>query len=424
MIVLVGLNHTTAPLTLRERLYVGKSTLGRLLRELCALPGVEEAVVLSTCNRTEVYASASDLSALVNFLADRANLPHDLLLAHLYLLQGVEAARHLFRVAGGLDSLVMGEMQILGQVGDALAAAVEFDTAGRHLSTLFQHAMAVGKRARTETGISEGAFSVGRIAVELARKLFTDLTDHSVLVLGAGKMSELSAIHLAANGAAPIYVANRTPDHARALAEKLHAEIVPFTELTAKLAEVDILISSTGAPHIVLPRETVAQAMTQRPDRPLFMIDIALPRDIDPAAADIPHVYLYNIDDLDTVADDCCQQRQDEVPRVEGIVSEEVERWRHRQAGLEAAPVICALRDTFEATRQAELERMASVLATLTPEQRAAVDALTASLINKLLHTPTVHLKTLLTREQQALPLICELFNLCIPENEHEKEPA
>lgn len=420
MIVLVGLNHTTAPLTLRERLYVGKTAQGHLLRELAALPGVDEVVVLSTCNRTEVYAVACDLTTLVNFLADHAELSHDALLAHLYVMQGADAARHLFRVAAGLDSLVVGETQILGQVADALAFAMEFDTAGRHLSTLLQHAVAAGKRVRSETGISDGAFSVGRIAVELARSLFTDLTGRSVLVLGAGKMSELSAIHLAANGASPIYVANRTPDHARELAEKLGAQIVPFTELTTRLTEVDILLSSTGAPHIVLPRETVAQAVRQRPDRPLFMIDIAIPRDIDPAVADIPNVHLYNIDDLDTVADSCCRLREEEIPRVEALVGEEVERWRHRQAGLEAAPVICALRDTFEATRQAELERMTGLLTTLTPEQRAAVDALTLSLVNKLLHTPTVHLKTLVSREQQALPLVCELFNLTISPDEKD----
>ncbi|OPZ84189.1 MAG: Glutamyl-tRNA reductase [bacterium ADurb.Bin429] len=421
MIVLVGLNHTTAPLTIRERLYISNATQGRLLHELRSLPGIDEAVVLSTCNRTEVYAVACDLTALVNYLADRAGIGHDALLAHLYLSQGTEVARHLFRVAAGLDSLVVGETQILGQVADALEMAVEYQGAGRHLSTLFQQAVATGKRARAETGISDGIFSIGGIAVELARTLFTDIAGRSVLVLGAGKMSELSAKHLAAHGAEPIYVANRTPDHARAMAEKLGAEIIAFTELTAKLAEVDILLSSTGAPHIVLPHATVEHAMRVRPNRPLFMIDIAVPRDIDPAVADIPNVHLYNIDDLDAVADQCCRMRQDEIPGVEVIVSEEVERWRQRQAGLEAAPVICALRDAFETTRRAELERMAGTLATLSPEQRAAVDLLTTSLVNKLLHTPTVHLKAMLSREQQALPLVCELFNLSVtPDDEDD----
>ncbi|HOF87702.1 MAG TPA: glutamyl-tRNA reductase [Armatimonadota bacterium] len=420
MIVLVGLNHTTAPLTIRERLYVRHATQGRLLHALCALPGVDEAVVLSTCNRTEVYAVASDLTALVNALADWAGIGHDALLAHLYLSQGTEVARHLFRVAAGLDSLVVGETQILWQVADALAMAAEYQAAGRHLSPLFQHAVAAGKRARAETSISDGTFSIGGIAVELARSLFTDLAGRSVLVLGAGKMSELSAKHLAAHGAAPIYVANRTPDHARAMAENLGAAIIAFTELTAKLGEVDIVLSSTGAPHIVLPSETVERAMRERPDRPLFLIDIAVPRDIDPAVADIPNVHLYNIDDLDAVAERCCRMRQDEMPGVEVIVSEEVERWRQRQAGLDAAPVICALRDAFEATRQAELARMAGTLATLSPEQRAAVDLLTTSLVNKLLHTPTVHLKALLSRERQALPLVCELFNLSVAADEED----
>jgi glutamyl-tRNA reductase len=418
MIVLVGLNHTTAPLALRERLYIGKSAQGRLLGELTALPGVEEAVILSTCNRTEVYADARDLSTLVNFLAGRAAIPHDALLDHLYVEQGPEATRHLFRVAAGLDSLVIGEQQILGQVGEALEIATAANTARRNLIGLFQHALAAGKRARTETAISEGAFSVGRIAVELARSLFTDLAGHAVLILGAGKMSELSARHLAAHGAAPLFVANRTPDHARVLADKLGAEVVAFTDLAVKLVEVDILISSTGAPHLVLHRDVITQAMAQRDGRPLFMIDIAVPRDIDPDAAEIPGVYLYNIDDLDTVAESVSRQRQEEIPRVEAIVSEEVERWRHRQAGLEAAPVISALRDSCERLRRDELDRVAGSLASLTPEQRAAVESLTASLVSKLLHTPTVHLKSLLARERAALPLVCELFDLAPTDDE------
>lgn len=422
-ILLFGVNHTTAPVELRERLYIDNAKIGNVLRGLCNLPRVEEAVVLSTCNRIEVYTASSSMSAPIDYLADYAQLPADEIVPHLYGREGYDAAQHLFRVAAGLDSLVIGETQILGQVSEALEAACAHGTAGRQLGSLFQHALAAGKRARTETVISEGAFSIGRVAVELAHSLFPDLENRPVLVLGAGQMSELTAKHLSENGVKPVFVANRTHAHAVELAERLGGRAIHYTDLSDTLTIVDILISSTSAPHYVLNAEEISQAMAKRQGRPLFLIDIAIPRDIDPAVAEIPNVHLYNIDDLQTITAQSCHRRLTEVPKVEGIIADEVDRWRRRQAGMDLAPVIAALRSSFEEARQTELARSANMLATLTPEQQQAVEAMTSSMLNKILHTPTVRLKELMARRQTDLPvpLLCELFDLTPTTSEEER---
>lgn len=416
-VFLIGLNHTTAPVALRERLYISSAHLGDLLNQLCSLPGIAEAVVLSTCNRTEITVSGESPAALVDALAQRAGIGTSELAAHLYTYQGRFAVNHLFRVACGLDSLVIGEMQILKQIRDALDTASQCGAAGRHLTGLFQQAIATGKRARTETAISEGAFSIGRAGVELARTLFPDLSASPVLILGAGKMSELTAKHLAASGVHSIFVANRTHAHAEELAHRLGGHALRYENLEQALIEVDILISSTSAPHLILHAADIARVMDERRQRPLCLIDIAVPRDIDPAAAELPNVHLYNIDDLRevTAADRC--QRLAEMPRVEAIIAEEVERCCAWQAGLDATPVIRALRDSFEAVRRAELNRATNILADLTPEQQQAVEQMTASMVNKLLHTPTVRLKELqaLHPEQQPQQWLCELFALHEP---------
>jgi len=422
-IFLSGINHTTAPVDLRECLFFEHERLGEALRALHGMPGIDEAVILSTCNRTEVYTTGNNLSEPLDHLAQSAALPIALLRQHQYHYADDDAARHLFRVAAGLDSQVVGETQILGQVAAALEMACACGSACGQLRGLFQCALAAGKRARDETMISEGAFSVGRVAVELARSLFPDLRNRPVLLLGAGQMSELTARHLAECGVQPIFVASRTHAHAEELAARLGGRAISYTGLHEALAQVDILISSTSAPHYVLYADMVAAAMAARNGRPLFLIDIALPRDIDPEVAAIPNVHLYNLDDLQSATTQCGDRRQAEVPRVEAIIADEVERWRRRQAGQEIAPVISALRRAFDDVRRSELARASGTLATLTPEQRCAVEAMTTSMLNKILHTPTVRLKELMACNPDELPvsLLCELFDLRLGEGTSEQ---
>lgn len=413
-IFMLGVNHTTAPLDLRERLYVSAADRARVLADLRRQPRVHEAVLLSTCNRTEVYCTGAPTLLPLEALAAHAGLPGDALQSHSYAHEDLDAARHLFRVATGLDSQVLGESEILGQVADALEDATTHAACGRQLGTLFQHALTAGKRARTETVIGQGARSVGRVAAELARALFPDLRDRPVLVLGAGRMAEVTARHLVGLGAQPIFVANRTHDHAISLAKRLNGRAVNYTDVGDILAQVDILISSTSAPHVVLNTDAVAHAMTKRPDRPLFLIDIAVPRDIDPAAGALPNVHLYDIDHLQTTTDCTGERRCAEIPKVAKIIGEELERWRLRQAGLDVAPVIAALHNAFAAVRDTELARAANLLASLTPAQQQAVEELTASMLKKILHTPTVRLKEMQSRDQSnpPVPLLCELFDL------------
>jgi len=413
-IILVGLNHHTAPISVRERVAVDPCKLPGCLRHLAGYPGIRETVILSTCNRTECYVVGRDAQPVVDFLAACAGVTVTELHPYLYQHNGRQAVRHVFRVASGLDSLAVGETQILGQVREALLTARRHHTVGRELSGLFQHAVATGKRARSETAISTGAFSLGRAAVELASAQCGTLSQCRMLVLGAGKIAEITARHLTEQGATTLLVANRTYAGAVELAARLGGEAIPYEALGEQLGDLDILISSTSAPHIVLHAETIAHALTRRPARPLCLIDLAVPRDIDPAAGEIPGVHLYNIDHLRDITAPDRARRQAEIPRVEAIITEETRRCCHRQAGLQAAPLLTALRASFEQTRRTELARAANLLATLTPEQRQAVDDLTISLLNKILHTPTIRIKQVLADDQPALPLsaLCEIFGL------------
>jgi glutamyl-tRNA reductase len=332
----------------------------------------------------------------------------------LYVHEGSAAVHHLFRVAGGVDSLVVGETQILGQIRAALARARTQGTAGRRLTGVFHHALATGKRARTETAISTGAFSVGRAGAELARTLVPDLPQATVLIVGAGAMAELAARHLMALGARMPIIANRTLRHAETLADRLGGRAIGLAGIEAVLTQVDLVISSTSAPRYVLQAGDIARAMARREGRPLCLIDIAVPRDIDPAAGELPHVYRYDMDDLLRVTEGERRRRLAEAPQVEAIIAQEVERCMQRQAGLDAAPTIAALRLRFERTRQAELARLHRTGAALNPEQQAAVEAMTRTLVNKLLHTPTVQLKHALAQQPgcEADDVLCTLFAL------------
>lgn len=411
-LLLVGLNHTTAPVSVREKFSGNKRDCEQLLTLLRFDVAAGEAVVLATCNRFEVYAANVAAEKVLELLAEHGAMAQAELTPYLYFKTSRDVARHLFRVSAGLDSIVLGEDQILGQVADALQLAQAQRSSGRVLNTLFQHAVASGKRVRNETALGEGSFSVGRAAVDLAREKLESLADKTVLVLGAGKISELSAKHLVSNGTRPILVANRTHAHAQNLAERIGGEAVHFEELHAILPTVDIVLSSTSAPHYVLHASLVAEAMLKRPDRPMLLIDMAVPRDIEPSVSALANVSLYNVDDLKSVQAESFERRRCEIPRAEALLEETFDRFRIQTAGLQASSVIQALHGKLDGIRQAELNRIAHVLETLTPDQRAAVTRLTETITNKFLHEPTVQLKEIHLREKSILTLVCDLFRL------------
>lgn len=398
-IVLVGVSHKTAPVEVLEKLAFTTSGLKQALAQLVAGDGkgAAEGVILSTCNRVEIYALVNDSRVgdkqLQRFLADFHGLPPKALADHFYTHQGEAAVSHLFAVASGIDSMVVGESQILGQVREAFEAALAQGGAGPVLSALFRQAIAVGKRARTETAISQNAVSISYAAVELAKKIFGDLSSHLVLVIGAGETSELTAKTLMDSGAKGIIVVNRTYDRALTLARRWGGQALNFDHLAQALWKADIVISSTAAPYPIVRPEMVRQAMWMRRNRSLFLIDIAVPRDIDPEVGDIDNVYLYDIDDLRAVVEANLRERQREVYKVERIIREEVTRFIAWFRSLEVVPTIIDLRGQAESIRQAELEKALRRLGNLSERERNIINALTQAIVNKILHEPTVRLK-------------------------------
>jgi glutamyl-tRNA reductase len=394
-IIATGLSHKTAPVEIRETLAV---TVGKLAPDLDALrqqPGVGEGVIVSTCNRTEVYASLAspEDGVIERFLASRYQVDMARLGPHLYRYLDREAVSHLFRVASGTDSMAVGEYQILGQVKQALTCAQTQGTAGAVLGQLFQTALAVGKRARGETEIGAGAFSVAGCAVALARQIFDSLGDKRILILGAGEMAEATARTLQSAGAPSVFVANRTFDRAQALAGELGGQAVRFDDLESALSAADIVVASTASPHAVVHRELVARAMRRRRNLPLFLIDIAVPRDVEPAVGRLDNVYLYDIDDLQAVVAEDTALREREIEKVEAIVQQEADRFMGWFRSLAVTPTIQALQAKLEGIRRQELERAASRLGGLSPEQREAVERLTRSIVEKTLHSPAIRLR-------------------------------
>ncbi|HEV2985188.1 MAG TPA: glutamyl-tRNA reductase, partial [Vicinamibacterales bacterium] len=358
------------------------------------------AVVVSTCNRAELYVACDDAAAtradLVAFLSEFHGVQISELASHIYDVHGLEAARHLFRVAGGLDSLVVGEPQILGQVKDAHTAAADAQTVGPVLNRLFHSSFAVGKRVRTETGLGSGAVSVSYAAAALARKIFGDLRGRSVAVVGAGEMGKLTALHMRSHGVHTVTIVSRTMAHAARAAESIGgASAAPWDELDTVLGAADIVITATGAAAPILTKAHVEAVMRPRRNRPLFVIDIAVPRDVEPAAGEIEQVFLYNIDDLQATVRENLARRSSEVARAEAIVGEEVDKFAAWLRSRSAIPTVVALRQRFEAIRRAELERLEFKLSTLPPDARARVDEITHLIIEKLLLTPTEQLKSL-----------------------------
>jgi glutamyl-tRNA reductase len=392
----VGISHRTAPVELRECVDFARRGLDAALSALAARNVTREAVVLSTCNRAEIYGSAESDDAAEScgrFISEFNGVAWDALAPHVVIYRGPEAADHLFRVAAGLDSLVVGEPQILGQVKDAFATASGLKSTGALTHRLFTSAFSVGKRVRSETGLGEGAVSISYAAIALARKIFGELEGLNVLVLGAGEMAKLTGTHLQAQGVKELTIASRTLESAQALAARLHGRAVPWTSIDQALATADIVVTATGATEPVLTRAAIEEAMRPRRSRPLFVIDIAVPRDVDPAVGRLDQVFLYNIDDLQAIVKENLSRRTSEVARAEVIVREEVNRFRTWMQSREIVPTVVALRQRFEAIRLAELERLEPKLSALPPEARARVDEVTHLIVEKLLLTPTEQLK-------------------------------
>ena len=404
LVVVTGISHKTAPLELREKLALDTDAALRVGRDLLAHAGACEAVALSTCNRTELYTYASDSlaasQAAVTRLAEQAGVPVPELEPSVYSYSGDAAIAHLFRVTASLDSMVVGEAQIVAQMKSAYQAACEAGSTSVVFNRLFRRALEVGKRVRTETAIGERPVSVSSAAVELALQVFGKFKDHAVLILGAGETSELTATHLKAHGIERILVTNRTYSSAEELARRVGGRAVPFEDLEGHLSAADIVISSTAAPDFVVTRELVERAMKHRRHRPVFFIDIAVPRDLDPEINRVDNAFLYDIDDLQHVVEQNRHERQKEAAKAEQIVREELDEVRGWLRSLEVVPTIAGLRDSVEQIRRAELDRLGHRLGDLNEEQRQQVEMLTASIVNKILHGPTVRMKEAAGRDE------------------------
>jgi glutamyl-tRNA reductase len=397
-LLLVGVSHRTAPIELRERLDFSARGVDRALTALSGTGAHHEATIVSTCNRVELYVACDDSNAargaIQHFLSEFHGIPREQLAPHIYSKTGQEAVAHLYRVAAGLDSLVMGEPQILGQVKEAFGVASQLGSTGPLLNKLFHSAFAAGKRVRSETALAEGAVSVSYAAVELARKIFGTLKGRTVLVIGAGEMGKLTAVHMQSQGIGRLIITSRTAAHAEALASSIGGSAMPWDALATSLVDADILITATGASTPIISRAVIAQTMKARRQRPLFIIDIAVPRDVEGNAGDLEEVFLYNIDDLQAVVQENISKRGTEASDAEKIITQEVAKFVSWLNSRGAVPTIVALRQRFESVRQSELRRLEPKMASLPPEARARVDEITRLIMEKLLINPTEQLKS------------------------------
>jgi glutamyl-tRNA reductase len=413
-LTVLGVNHKTAPIELRERIAISSEQLPDVTRALGELPGVAECMIVSTCNRVELI-TALDLkdADLAGFLCRHFGLDASVLANHIYQHRDQNAVRHLFRVAASLDSMVVGEPQILGQVKEAFAVARESGTVGGQLEHLLQSAFSAAKKVRTETEIGSSSVSIASVAVELARKIFGSLNGRTVFLVGAGKMSELAARHLVQQGAGTILVTNRTLERARKMAEPFKGRVIPFDQIYEAAAEADIIVTSTGAPHHIFNPEHGIAFLHRRRNRPMFFIDIAVPRDVNPAMGKLEGLFVYDIDDLQQVAASHMKDRSRSAADAETLIAGEVERFHQRQRTVNVAPAIVALQRQAEEMRQGELRRMQSRLGTMTSEQLEAVEALTRGLVNKFLHPPMLALKQAARENDSArVEALCETWSL------------
>jgi glutamyl-tRNA reductase len=408
-IFLVGMNHRTAPVSLRECIAFSEDESMDALTHFRRHPQVREVVLLSTCNRVEILLATDDLAsaeaAAKSYLSQSKKMPVEQFEPALYTYKDDEAVRHVFRVAASLDSMMVGEPQILGQVKEAYLSATEQKTSGVLLNRLLHRAFFVAKRVRTETGIGDHAVSISYAAIELGRKIFGDLEGRKVLLLGAGEMAELAVEHLQHHQVGDVYVANRTFERGLELAQKYNGKAIHFAEIIDVLTHVDVIISSTGASEYVLTAKQVKGTLRGRRNRPLFFIDIAVPRDIDPAINRLPNVYLYDIDDLKAVVEENIEDRHREAIQAERIVEEAVVRFRQWYEDLEVVPTIVALRRKIESIVDQELARTEQALDPLSDDQREALGRMKAALVKKMLHDPTLYLKSSGCRRDRTLYL-------------------
>ena len=398
-LIVVGLSHKTAPVEIRERLAVPESRLGEALIRLCSYPGVKEGILLSTCNRVEVYSVVDDVDTgygrIQEFLADtHLSLSSEQLTPHLYWHTGDRAIAHLFRVASSLDSMIIGESQILGQLKDAFEVALAHKATGVIMNKVVKKAISVAKRVRTETKIAEMAVSVSYAAVELAKKIFSNLHEKTVLLIGAGEMAKLAAKHLIAHGVEHVRITTRTPQHAVDLAEKFGGTAVPFDQFKDDMALADIVLVSTGAAHYLVGAEDVHRAVQERMNRPMFLIDISVPRNIDPAVRHVDNAFLFDIDDLKQRVEQNRAERVQEAEKAERMVIEEVTTILDWMKSLEVTPTIVALRNRAEDIKRAEVEKVLGRLGHLSAQDRELVEGLASSIVNKLIHRTMVTLKT------------------------------
>lgn len=420
-IVIVGMNHRSAPIEVRESVAFENAYIRDALGRLSAYPSIQESVILSTCNRVEVVAVASDhLSAFEEiktfFAAQRAHRSHDNLAElaeHIYSYHGADAVRHLFRVAASLDSMVVGEPQILGQLKDYYQAAQRTGTVSAILHRLFHRSFSVAKRVRTETGIASRAVSVSSVAVELAKRIFDRFDDKTVMLIGAGKMGDLMARHLQSNGVRSLMVTNRTFERAVELAGGIHGSPILYEDFPRYLKMADLVIGCTGSPEILVDVGMVEKVLKERKQKAMFFIDIGDRRNFDPKINELDNVYIYNIDDLKNVAEENLQERSTEAERAEGIVLEEVQNFTRWISSLEQVPTITALKQRFEEIRRKEMEKsLSGGLRDLSEPQKKALEDMTAAIINKMLHDPISHLKRSSDDDQEATLYIAALKRL------------
>ncbi|MCW2278467.1 glutamyl-tRNA reductase [Heliophilum fasciatum] len=396
-IFVVGLNHKSAPVEIREQLTFSESTIGKALDLLYSEPGITGCAILSTCNRTEIYGSTTDiekgLAAVRRFVTKMGPLAIENFANYFYTHTLYDAIRHLFRVASGLDSMVLGETQILGQVRRAYQLATEHGVSNSVVNTWFQQAITVGKRVRTETGIDQHAVSTSYTAVELARQVFNDLNGKTALILGAGKMSELTLTHLIANGVSTVLVANRSFQRAEELAGRCGGEAIHFDKLEERMHEADIVISCTAATHYVIRRDMVERVMATRKERPIFFIDIAVPRDIEPSVGTVGGVHLFDIDDLQNVIDQNLAERSKAAALAEVIIDQEINDFLKWLNSLFVVPTIVALKAKGEEVRKKELERVLGRMKDLPEKDQKTISALASSIVNQLLHDPITQIR-------------------------------
>jgi glutamyl-tRNA reductase len=415
-ILAIGLNHKTADVEIREKIAFNNKKFEEGILGIKSLPEINEVIILSTCNRVEIYAVVKDLkqaqTAIKDFIAGFHGVEKNTLASALFIYENLDAVRHIFRVASSLDSMIIGEPQIIGQIKNAFELALSKKTTGIMLNKLFKKALSVTKRVRTETKIAENAVSIGFAAVELAKKIFKDLSTKSVMLLGAGEMAELAARHLINSGVKDIVFSNRTHEKGCAIAEGLKCRTVRFESFVQELLNTDIVICSTGASSYILSKNQMQKTMKERKNEPMFIIDISVPRNIDPEINTLGNVYLYDIDDLQGTINTNKLERQKEAQKAEAIINEETEKFHEWHLSLDSVPTIIALREKADAIKKEEIEKTLNKFPDMNLKEKEAIECLATQIINKLIHPPTVALKEEIEDREELIAVIKKLYGL------------